>query len=107
VEAVEVDWKGLCDLVAPSKTIQSFRTLRQMRTGGFVGIFRPSPTKTTPANFVYHHQNRSGDLSLVVKKNPDFIRQILRVYQVELMQWDGTLMDLGTSKGRPTAQTAA
>ena len=103
---IEVDWAGLCELVAPSKTRQSFQTLRQMRTGGFIGITRPNPSKTTPINFVFHNQNRSGDLRLVLKKNPDFIHQLLRVYQVEFMQWDGSMTHVGTSHGKPTAQSA-
>ena len=103
---IEVDWKGLVELLAPSKTRQSYRTLRQMRTGGFVGISR-LPNSTIPMNWVLINQDRSGSIGMVLKKQPDFTKQLLKVYRVEFMQWDDRMVDLGTSHGVPVAQPAA
>lgn len=90
-EPFTVDWKGLCDLLAPSKSLQAKRSLRLLAASTFVGTIRQPNGAIT--NFIVRNTDLSGDIRDVVKRNPRFAESIASVYLVTAVQWEDRMLE--------------
>lgn len=94
---ITVDWRGLCEQLAPSRSPEALRTLQLVQVNSYVGTTK-NPRGGKPANFVLTNQDRSGDLARIMSKDATFAGRLLTVFRVEDVQWDARVTELGTSR---------
>lgn len=62
-------------------------TLRRMAPQGFLGLREGA---TGPSHFYFRNNDLSGDIGWLLKRSPDFAAQVLEVWMVDRVEWDGT-----------------
>lgn len=92
-ESVEVDWAGLVEKFAPSRTQKGLLILRSIRPGVFVGL-RQKGKKTW--NFIFDSAGRSRSAGRVIKQDPTFEPSLVELAYVENVEWGMKLEELGT-----------
>lgn len=86
-----VDWKGLCELVAPSQSKAAYYSLRRLVPSAFVGVVKSAQGRLS--NFVVVNPDLSGDIRNIVKQNPNFPSTLSDVYRVESVVWDDVMIE--------------
>lgn len=93
---VEVDWKGLCERLAPSRSMQARMNLRRISPNTYVGLLRQANGSTT--NFVLRNLDLSGDVRGLAKANPLFDRMLVAAYRVDRVAWDDRMIEATKSQ---------
>ena len=79
-ELITMTWRELARKLAPSNRIEALRTLSYVQLGAYVGLL--SRGDLAPSNFCFVAQDRSGNVSTILKRSPSFARDLREVYQV-------------------------
>lgn len=90
--AIEFDWTSLKSELAPSNNPVGIRNLRVLQVQAFVGLLA-HPKTGVLTNFVLINQDRSGDLTRIMKQDPNFSARLRKVYRVETVQLDARLVE--------------
>ena len=89
--AVELDFKALQKLLAPSGSPQARRTLLQLRPGSWIGLRSGS---VPPSNFLLQNQDYSGEIGWLLAQDPLFPETVRSLYRVDIVEYDGGVRDL-------------
>lgn len=84
-DPIDLDWRTLCERLAPSRSRTALITLRQVQQGAYVGLVRGPGG---PRTFLLANADRSGDLTGILKKDPSFADRLLEVWRVDQVKWD-------------------
>jgi len=90
-EPETIAWDELCSRLAPPPMQISELTLRSLRAGGYVGLLRNKAGKLE--NFYFANQDRSGRIAWLLKKEPQFPKQLQKVYRVVAVSWGGEIVE--------------
>jgi hypothetical protein len=91
-QPLEVDWKGLCEMLAPSRSPESRRTLRAgVSANAYVGLIRQSNGAVT--NFVIRNPDMTGDVRALAKRDPTFPVRLVDAFRIESAEWDSAMLE--------------
>lgn len=94
-----LNWRELCARLAPSRDLRALQTLQLVQLGSYVGlVIGPNGART---NFVLTNTDRSGNLGVVLTRDPSFESRLVEVYRVEAVKWDARVTEHGLVKGVP------
>lgn len=99
----QLEWKKLCERLAPSGSLRARSLFRQATPNSFIGLLRQSDGKTT--NFVFQNLGSLGDVRAIAKANPMFERQLVDVYRVEKVVWEDRMIEANTPMAADTKLT--
>jgi hypothetical protein len=93
-ESITMTWRELVSKLAPSNRVEALKTLQYLQRGAFVGLLDRGGNMP-PSNFCFVAQDRSGNISEVIRRNPSFSRKLKEVYQVVELERDSGMMESG------------
>jgi len=86
--ALSLTWAELASLF-PQSPLPA-ETLRGLKVGGFVGV----AVKATKLQWFYlHNGGHKGNIGWYTRKNPTFLKSVLRVYRVEHVDRGGEVAE--------------
>lgn len=89
---LEVDWKGLCAILAPSKTLEAKRNLRiGVAANSYVGLLKQANGSVT--NFVIRNTDLTGDVRALAKRDPAFSTRLTDAYRIDAAVWDSQMLE--------------
>jgi hypothetical protein len=94
-DALELDWSGLCSLLAPSRERQALVNLRVLQSNAYVGLTK-SPYDGSLKNFVFLNQDRSNKADWFLKRDPSFEQRLYEVYRVDESHWDASITEFAS-----------
>lgn len=93
---VTVGWKELCARLMPRPSKQAMLALGKLQASTYVGL-RKLPDGR-PSSFVWRNADLSGDARGLVQSNPQLGEQLVALYLVESVRWDGGVVE---PEGKP------
>lgn len=92
--SVELDWKGLVELVGGSESPTALMTLRRLKAADFVGVRNIGGNKT---NFLISTPGGSGRIGFITKANPAFPVEVQQVFQVLEAKYESNISEAKAS----------
>lgn len=89
-----LDWAQVSLLLAPSRSPSALMTLRRMRVNSYVGLLKQPSGAIT--NFLFQNDDKSNDLSWLLKRNPALASQLQALYRVDEATFDSRVEELST-----------
>jgi len=80
-EPITMTWRELAGKLAPSNRFEALKTLQHVQNGAFVGLLDRGEG-LPPSNFCFVAQDRSGNISEVIRRSPAFAKRLIEVYRV-------------------------
>lgn len=96
VAPVVFTWPELMAAVAPSQGHQAKMALRALQPGAYVGTIKDPKNSKILRNFVIVNQDRSSQLTWVLKKDPGFEERLVDVYRVDEVKWESVVQEFDT-----------
>jgi hypothetical protein len=97
-DLLTLNWKELCQLLAPSRDRRAMSVLRLLQAESLVGLTLSNGVKT---NFVLTNLDRSGDMGKVLKQDKTFASRLISVYRVVSVEWDSRIVEIPGAGPRP------
>lgn len=85
-------WQELCERLAPPPIPRSEKILKQLSSGGYVGLVRNLKGMLEP--FFFKNPDNSGKIGWLIKTQPKFVSQLALVYRVDSIDWGGSITEL-------------
>jgi hypothetical protein len=92
-EPLSLDWKGLVEKLAPSRSHQAMMILHHVRLGSFVGLIKRDGRLNT---FYLYDPTLNGSLREQLKKDPTMEERLVEVWRVDHVRWDAVVTEKGT-----------
>lgn len=84
---LELDWVGLVDRLAPTRSPAALMNLKRLRVNSFVGLVR-NPQTGEVGNFYLLNPDRSGSLTWLLHQDQSFPERLLESFKVVSANWD-------------------
>lgn len=87
-EAIDLTFDQLVKKLVPNKDVNEAIKLGRLKPGSFVGLVHSARFPEKVVIFVLHNEDRTGELSYVLKRDPSFETRLIQAWRVAECSYD-------------------